>query len=94
MLIPLSIPCMAVSLLAWGAITVLELIGGYSPDPSILLYASLLPLPAAFVGAVAAWRSGRWWPWYVGLVLTLLPALLALVLAEPFDPGLGTRDWD
>jgi hypothetical protein len=93
-LIPFSLPFMAISLFAWGVIATLEAIGGYSPDPKILLFVPLLPLPAALVGAIAAWRSGRWWPWYLGLVLTLLPAVLAIVQAEQFDPGLGNGDWD
>jgi hypothetical protein len=92
-LIPFSIPCMAISLFAWGVIAMLEAMGGYNPDPEIFVFVPLLPLPAALVGAIAAWRSGRWWPWYVGLVLTLLPAVLAIVLAEQFDPGLGNREW-
>lgn len=89
-----AIPCTVVSLFAWGLVTLLELIGGYDPAPSILLFVPLLPLPAALVGAVVASRTGRWWPWCVGLVLTLLPAVLAIVLAEPFDPNLGNREFD
>jgi hypothetical protein len=92
-LILFSIPMMATSACAWGVIALLEAIGGYDPDPHLLFFVPLLPLPGALIGAIVAWRSGRWWPWWVGLTLTFLPALLALVLAEPFDPDLGNREW-
>jgi hypothetical protein len=87
---------MVCSALVLGLVTILlGLSGGYDPDSRGLAYVSALPLPCAPIGAVASWRSGRWWPWYVGLVLTfVLPILLAIFLAASLDPGFGNREFD
>ena len=51
----------------------------------------LLPLPGAIAGSVASFATGRWWPFWVGLTLTCLPVVLAILLAEP---GHGFQEMD
>ncbi len=49
------------------------------------------PAPGAIVGSAVSLATGRWWPFFVGLVLTCLPTVLAIALAEPvpgFEAGM------
>jgi hypothetical protein len=82
------------SLAAWGIVAFLQTIGGYEPHPHFVLFVPLLALPGAIVGSFASRRMLKWWPFYVGLLVTLLPALLAIVLSQFFHwgPGLGAGD--
>lgn len=89
-----AIGTMGFSLFAWAVLTLLEAMGGYSPEPGALLFVPLLPLPAALVGAVASWRTKRYWPFYAGLAVSLLPIALAFLLPPLFDPGLGGGGMD
>ncbi len=90
-----SIGFMGFSLIAWAVIALLEAVGGYSPDP-FFVFAPLIPLPAALIGTIRSWQSGRWAPFYIGLAVTLvLPVLLAFLLpgvVEPHPAGFDRMD--
>jgi hypothetical protein len=49
-------------------------------------------LPSAAVGSLVAHRTGRWWPFCLGLGITLLPLLLFVVLPGP--PPIGGAGGD
>jgi hypothetical protein len=89
-----AIGTMGLSLFAWAILALFEAMGGYSPKPGVLLFVPLLPLPAAIIGAVASWRTKRYWPFYAGLAVSLLPVALAFLLPPLFDPGLGSGGMD
>jgi hypothetical protein len=81
-----SIGFMGISFIAWAGVVLLEGLGGYSAfrEGDVLAWlVPLLALPGPVVGSLAAWSTKRWWPFFVGLIATLLPALLAIVLASP-----------
>ena len=40
-------------------------------------------LPGAAVGAVVTHSTRRWWPFFLGLAITLLPIVLYIVLPGP-----------
>lgn len=77
------------SLLAFLALTALETFGGYETDPAALMFLPLLALPGAALGSVLSRRTRREWPFWVGVVVTMLPVVLAFVLPEALDPSLG-----
>ena len=81
-----SIGFMGISFFAWAGVVLLERLGGYDAfrEGDVLAWlVPLLALPGPVVGSLAAWSTKRWWPFFIGLTATLLPALLAIVLASP-----------
>ena len=77
--------------LALALVSLLMAIGGAHPRAGTIGWILiLLPLPGAIAGSVASFATGRWWPFWVGLTLTCLPVILAILLAEP---GHGFRHW-
>jgi hypothetical protein len=73
--------------LALAMVALLMALGGHRPlDGTLGWILILIPLPSAIIGSGASLATGRWWPFFVGLALTCLPVILAILLAEPV-PG-------
>ncbi|HWB68761.1 MAG TPA: hypothetical protein VG518_02175 [Solirubrobacterales bacterium] len=42
-----------------------------------------LALPSATIGSVATYTTRRWWPFFLGLAITLIPLVLFAILPGP-----------
>jgi hypothetical protein len=63
------------SILCGGPYVGLNSEGACSPSDSI---APLLSVPAVGAGAVMAWLRQKWWPFFAGAGLTLIPIVMFL----------------
>ena len=72
--------CTLVGIVAWIFLA-LELFFAAPWSSQWLL--SGIALPGATLGSLATHSTKRWWPFVVGLAITLIPVVLYIVLPEP-----------